>query len=68
MMIREELLNQVKTLDEHEKLRLVQLLIDDLKLVGTAYEIYTPFGNEAAARLLLNELQGIESASQPETE
>ncbi len=67
-MIPNELLEAIKRLDDDDKLELVQLLIDDLKLVGTAYEIYTPFGNEAAARLLLNELQRVDSSSQPEVE
>ena len=47
-----EMLEAVKELDEKEKLQLVQLLIEELKLVGSAYEIFTPFGNEAAARIL----------------
>ena len=48
----QELLEEVKALDEKEKLQLVELLIEELKLVGSAYEIFTPFGNEAAARVL----------------
>ncbi len=67
-MLSEELLEQVKRLDENDKLELVQLLIEDLKLVGTAYEIYTPFGNEAAARMLQAKLQRLELSTQPEIE
>ncbi len=64
----DELLEQVKRLEEAEKLHLVQLLIDDLKLVGSAYEILMPFWNEAAARILQNTLQEFESTSQTEIE
>ena len=67
-MLTEELRSQVLRLNESEKLKLVELLIDDLKLNGTAYEILTPFGNEAAARILIEELGTVESAGQPETE
>ena len=49
-MLSQGLLEQVKALDDQDKLRFVELLIDDLKLVSSAYEIYTPFGNDAAAR------------------
>ena len=38
-MLSKELLEKVKTLGEEDKLQLVQLLIDDLKLVGSAYEV-----------------------------
>lgn len=65
-MLSDELLEQVKVLDEQAKLRLVQILIDDLKLVSSAYEIYTPFGNDAAARVMqqLLKTEGVEN--QPE--
>ncbi len=62
----DELLEHVKRLDEADKLHLVQSLIDDLKLIGSAYEILTPFGNEAAARILQSTLQEFESTSQTE--
>ena len=67
-MLTEEFLAQVMRLGEREKLKLVELLIEDLKLIGTAYEIYTPFGNEAAARVLFGELESAQTANQPETE
>ncbi|MCY4063078.1 MAG: hypothetical protein OXG53_11970 [Chloroflexi bacterium] len=65
-MLSDKLLQQVKELDEQDKLRLVQLLIDDLKLVSSAYEIYTPFGSDAAARQLQLMLDTEERESQPE--
>ena len=67
-MLSKELLEKVKALGEGDKLQLVQLLIDELKLVGNAYEIFTPFGNEAAARRLLDSLPEIETPGQPEIE
>ena len=62
----DELLETVKELNEKEKLQLVQLLIEELKLVGSAYEIFTPFGNEAAARILESEMELRQAARQPE--
>ena len=65
-MLSDKLLQQVKELDEQDKLRLVQLLIDDLKLVSSAYEIYTPFGSDAAARILQRMLETEGAENQPE--
>ncbi|MDE2750386.1 MAG: hypothetical protein OXI34_15625 [Chloroflexota bacterium] len=65
-MLTDELLEQVKSLDEQEKLRLVQSLIDDLKLISSAYEIYTPFGNEAAARIMQQLLEKEGAETQPQ--
>ncbi len=56
-MLSKQLLEQIKSLDEAEKQELVELLIQDLKLVSSAYEIYTPFGNEAAAQAMLEMLE-----------
>ncbi len=67
-MLTEELLAEIRHLDEKEKLKLVELLIKDLKLIGTAYEILTPFGNEAAARVLFEELESVTTSNQPATE
>ena len=67
-MLTEELLAEIRHLDEKEKLKLVELLIKDLKLIGTAYEILTPFGNEAAARVLLEELESVTTSNQAATE
>ena len=65
-MFSERLLHEVRALDEQDKLRLVQMLINDLKLVSSAYEIYTPFGSDAAARQLQLMLETEEKESQPE--
>jgi hypothetical protein len=65
-MLSDEMLQQVKALDEKDKLKLVQILIDDLTLVSSAYEIYTPFGSDAAARQLQLMLETEETESQPE--
>ncbi len=46
-----DLLEHVKVLDEKEKLELVQMLIEDLRLKGSVYEIWAPFGHQAAERL-----------------
>ena len=67
-MLSDDLRQQVMRLEEKEKLQLVQLLIEDLKLVGTVYEIYTPFGAEAAARVLQKQLDDSQVADQPEIE
>lgn len=67
-MLTDELLTQVKCLGEKEKLKLVEMLIVDLKLIGTSYEILTPFGNEATARVMLEELEAVKTSSQPEIE
>ena len=65
-MIFDDMKATVLQLEEAQKLELVQMLIDDLKLSGTSYEILTPFGNEAAARILSTELAELESLQQPE--
>lgn len=65
-MLSDKFLQHIKELSEQEKLRLVQMLINDLKLVSSAYEIYTPFGSDAAARQLQLMLDTEERESQPE--
>lgn len=65
-MLSDNLLQQIKELGEQDKLRLVQMLINDLKLVSSAYEIYTPFGSDAAARQLQLMLEPEERESQGE--
>ena len=67
-MLTDELHSHVMRLGEKEKLKLVEMLIEDLKLIGTAYEVLTPFGNEAAARVLFEELESVKPSNQPETE
>ena len=60
-MLTSELLAEVHRLNRVEKLRLVQLLVNQLaaeeaSLVAEAveYPIYTPYGNENAAAVLLD--------------
>lgn len=65
-MIFDDVKRAVLQLGEEQKLELVQLLIDELKLSGTSYEILTPFGNEAAARILSRESAELEALQQTE--
>ena len=60
-MLSSELLAEVHRLNRAEKLRLMQLLVNELaaeeaSLVaqGVEYPIYTPYGNESAASVLLD--------------
>jgi hypothetical protein len=70
-MLSKELLNQLQELSPVEKLRVVQLLVNELAVAeeerfssGVEYPIYTPLGNEAAAQILLEELKAAEAADQ----
>lgn len=63
-MLSSELLDELHSLSRAEKLRLVQLLVNDLAAeegtlpqMDAAYPIHTPFGNEDAARILFDVLQ-----------
>ncbi len=63
-MLSSELLGELYNLNRAEKLRLVQLLVNDLAAeedtvfpAGVTYPIYTPYGNEEAARILFEVLQ-----------
>ena len=58
-MLSNELLNQLHELNRVEKLRVVQLLVNELAVEeevlltpGMEYPIYTPLGNETAAQIL----------------
>ncbi len=57
-MISDELLNELHRLNRTEKLRVIQLLANELAeeeallISGAEYPIYTPLGNEAAAQTL----------------
>ena len=53
------MLEELHRMNRADKLRVIQLLADDLAteeavgfIPGVAYEIITPYGNEAAARVL----------------
>jgi len=58
----EELVGELRKLSRVEKLRAMQILVRDLVeeepllTNDTEYAIYTPFGNEAAAQVLLDML------------
>lgn len=60
-MLTDELLAELHRLDRTEKLRVVQLLVNELAAeatssvaAGVEYPIYTPYGNEGAAKVLLD--------------
>ena len=65
-MLSNELLEQVKRLDEDDKLQLLRALINDPALAKYAYDPFGLRGNFDAAQIMLDELEKIESASQPE--
>jgi hypothetical protein len=59
-MLSSELIAELHKLTLVEKLRVVQLLVNELAIeqeadfeAGVQYSIYTPYGNEAAAQVLL---------------
>lgn len=63
-MLSSELLAEVHRLNRAEKLRLVQLLVNELaaeeaSLVaeGVEYPIYTAYGNDSAAAILMRVLE-----------
>lgn len=61
-MLSPELLDELHSLSRTEKLRIVQMLVNDLaeeELIAASveYPIYTPLGNEQAASILYKVLQ-----------
>jgi hypothetical protein len=69
-MLTHELLNELHKLNRADKLRVVQLLVNELAAPETdllqpnvEYPIYTPFGNEGAAQTLYEFLQASKTAS-----
>jgi hypothetical protein len=63
-MLTPEFLDELRKLKRAEKLRVVQILVNDLaEEEGVSltseleYPIYTPFGNEAAAQILFEALR-----------
>jgi hypothetical protein len=63
-MLTPEFLDELHKLNRTEKLRVVQILVNELAVEEgvslpseLAYPIYTPFGNEAAAQILYEVLQ-----------
>ena len=63
-MTLEQLIHELRKLNRAEKLRAMQVLVNDLAAEevmsvqsGVSYEILTPYGNEAAAQVLYEVLQ-----------
>ena len=65
-MLSDELLQQIKRLDEDDKLKLLQILVDDLSLSDHGYEIFGFRGNAQIAGRMLEILEWQETASRPE--
>lgn len=65
-MLSQGLLNQVKSLDADDKLKLLQILVDDLSLSDHGYEIFGFRGNAQIAGRMLELLERQETASSPE--
>lgn len=65
-MISLDLLEQVKGLDEDDKLKLLQILVDDLSLSDHGYEIFGFRGNAQIAGRMLDILERRETAGSPE--
>ena len=67
-MLSDELLAQVEALDEEDKLKLLQLLIDDPALAKYAYDPFGLRGNHEAAQKLLELLEEEKVKTQPAVE
>ncbi len=67
-MIPLDLLEQVKRLDEDDKLKLLQILVDDLSLSDHGYEIFGFRGNAQIAGRMLEILEEQKAQSHPEIE
>ena len=65
-MLPAELLDEVKRLEDDDKLKLLQLLVDDLALSDHGYEIFGFRGNADIAGRMLRILDRQETASSPE--
>jgi hypothetical protein len=73
-MVTKELLDELHKLDRTEKLRVVQLLVNELAtqeaplpLLEGTYPVYTPLGSEAAADVLYGMLQAAEAEGRAPT-
>ena len=69
----DQLLDELHKLNRVDKLRVVQSLVNDLAeeeeaffTPGVEYPINTPYGNEAAAAVLLEALKDAETAGRKE--
>lgn len=67
-MLSEELLAQVRTLDDADKLALLQTLIDDLAVTEHGYEIFGFRGNYAIEQKMLKILEEQKVQSQSNVE
>ena len=63
----DQLIVELRKLNRADKLRAMQVLVNDLAaeedawlIPGATYEIVTPYNNEAAAQLLFEALQAVE--------
>lgn len=65
-MLPAELLDEVKRLEDDDKLKLLQILVDDLSLSNHGYEIFGFRGNAEIAGRMLEILDRQETASSPE--
>ena len=65
-MIPEELLKEVKRLDEDGKLELLRILVDELPLTDHGYEIFGFRGNAQIAGRMLEILERQKTSSRPE--
>jgi len=69
-LISQELLTRLQELSRADKLHVMQLLASDLAdeshyiAPGSSYEIFSPYGNEAAAQVLYDVLQAAENTDQ----
>lgn len=73
-MALEELIPILHKLSRTDKVRVMQVLINDLAVEeevmlvhGTQYEIFTPLGNEAAAQKLYELLQAANAADETQS-
>ena len=55
--ISERLLNELRRLNRAEKLRLLQILVDELAADDTVHETLAPYGNAAAVEALSDMLR-----------
>lgn len=71
-MLTDSLVHELRRLDRPDKLRAVQILLDELAASeesglqpGGVYELVTPYGNEAAAQALAHALDANRAKDRP---
>ncbi|MCY4070100.1 MAG: hypothetical protein OXG60_02255 [Chloroflexi bacterium] len=67
-MLSKELLDQVTALNDDDKLKLFQILRDDLALGEHGHNLFAFRGNDQVAAALMRELEKPETATQLEIE